>query len=72
MNRTHLRFLTLKIVRKLVEDAGFCIEKVECSPWIPLFRLRKYQAWAKVEYGLARLRPTLLASQLIMKARKEQ
>jgi len=70
LDRTHLRFFTIKSVKKLIEDAGFKIEKIDFSPWIPLFRLRKFKYGMALEYYIAKLRPTLFASGSIVKARK--
>lgn len=70
LDRTHLRFFTTGSAKKIIEDAGFKIEKIDFSPWIPLFRLRKFKCGCALEYYIAKLRPALFASNLLVKARK--
>ena len=70
MDKTHLRFFTRSTARKLVEDAGFSIEELEYSSWIPYFRIRKYRKLAGLEHALTKLLPGLLAFQFILKAKK--
>ncbi|AEF97063.1 class I SAM-dependent methyltransferase [Methanotorris igneus] len=71
LDRTHLRFFTKKTAIKLAENAGFKIEEVYPTPWIPFFRLRKlHPIFLKIEYTITKMLPTLFALQFVIKARK--
>jgi SAM-dependent methyltransferase len=76
LDRTHVRFFTLRTARRFLEDAGFRIEVIAATPpplplvWPaaapgrPLFFLHALGAW------LARLWTPLFGYQLILAARK--
>jgi len=69
LDRTHLRFFTRKTAIKLIEQAGYKIVEIYYTPWIPLFKLRKFHFGKRLEYYIARLFPTLFALQIIIKAK---
>ncbi len=68
LDKTHLRFFTIKSAIRLFLDAGYRVVSKDYTPWIPLFRLNKF-LWGKhLEYLITRLFPTLFAFQIIIKA----
>jgi len=70
LDRTHLRFFTKKTAIELVKSAGFEIEKICPTPWVPFFRLRRFYPISKLEYAITKMFPTLFALQFVIKARK--
>lgn len=97
LDHTHLRFFTKKTIKRLIENAGLQIVKVDVTPFFarPFFRLYKvifykeslggeleekvlssksfqvYKKWVfPLERLLAKARPTLLAYQFIIIAKK--
>jgi len=76
LDRTHVRFFTLRTARRFLEDAGFTVQAIETTPpplplvWAstapgrPLFFLHT------LGFKLARLWKTLFGYQLIFAARK--
>jgi len=76
LDRTHLRFFTLRSARKFLEDAGFRIEEVGATP-LPLPLVWKATAPGRplfflhtLGFYLARIWKTLFGYQLIFAARK--
>jgi 2-polyprenyl-3-methyl-5-hydroxy-6-metoxy-1,4-benzoquinol methylase len=77
LDRTHLRFFTLRTARRFLEEAGFRIEAVESTP-LPLPLLWAWTAPGRPlsflhKFGalLARRWKTLFAYQLIFAARRQ-
>lgn len=74
LDRTHLRFYTLKTAKRLVADAGFQVEFVDVSvPNVPtsLAFNRNFAILYKSVYHVARFWKTGLAFQFIIKAKKQ-
>jgi 2-polyprenyl-3-methyl-5-hydroxy-6-metoxy-1,4-benzoquinol methylase len=76
LDRTHVRFFTLRTARRFLEDAGFVIEAVDATP-LPLPLVWEATApgrWAfflhTISFRLARLWKALFGYQLIFAARK--
>lgn len=69
LDKTHLRFFTKKTAIRLIENAGYTIDKIYYTPWIPLFTLRKFYFGRKLEYYITKLCPTLFALQFVIKAK---
>lgn len=76
MDKTHMRFFTLKSIRKLVKDAGLSVEKEDFTP-IPLplvnsifSRGRPLHIIHKFNYLLTRLWKTLFSYQIILYCKK--
>ena len=74
MDRTHLRFFTLRTAKAMLQAAGFRITHEESIHSYPvpaelrgLSRLR-FVAWRQAKAPLARVWPTLFAQQFIMVA----
>jgi len=74
LDRTHLRFFTKKTIFKLCKENGLSIENWTVTP-TPLERLFPTLAKAKwfnsihaLNYAIAKLAPTLLGYQLVIKA----
>jgi 2-polyprenyl-3-methyl-5-hydroxy-6-metoxy-1,4-benzoquinol methylase len=76
MDRTHLRFFTFDSARKMLADAGFEVLHLEPifafpSPTdLPTLSRIGLAAKARVRSLLARLRPTLVAKQMILVGRR--
>ena len=70
LDKTHLRFFTKKTAIKLIEDAGYKIEELYYTPWIPLLRLGRFKFGRKIEYYLTKALPTLFTLQFVIKARR--
>jgi len=62
LDKTHLRFFTRKTARKLIEDAGFEIEKEEHVPSFPSPFLKE---------PLSKLNPNMFAFQFLFVAKKK-
>jgi len=62
LDRTHLRFFTRKTARKLIEDAGFEIDREEFVPSFPLPFLKAQ---------LSRINPNMFAFQFLFAAKKK-
>ena len=74
LDKTHLRFYTLKTARRLVTDAGFQVELVDVSvPNVPtsLAFNKNFAIFYKAAYGIARLWKTMFAFQFIIMAKKQ-
>jgi 2-polyprenyl-3-methyl-5-hydroxy-6-metoxy-1,4-benzoquinol methylase len=74
MDRTHLRFFTLKTAQEMLRQAGFAVVHVEGVHGYPLHEELKgaTRLWARSKRGLkawlTRLRPTVFAPQFILVA----
>ena len=69
LDRTHLRFFTLKSAKKMFADSGFEIEETKVTP-IPVGEVKKsYAAFSMMFYWLSKLWPKLFGYQFIFKIR---
>ncbi|HET9849717.1 MAG TPA: class I SAM-dependent methyltransferase [Candidatus Dormibacteraeota bacterium] len=69
LDRTHLRFFTLKALKAAIRDAGFTVEHLDVSAPVPL---SPPVAISGLAHRVALLRPSLLAYQFIVVARPER
>jgi glycosyltransferase involved in cell wall biosynthesis len=70
LDETHLRFFTRRTLRRLVVETGFDLleERQTGLPFTALFqRPRRRRVMRAMDNGLARLRPSLFAYQLVMR-----
>ncbi len=65
-DRTHLRFYNLNSAKKLAEEAGYEIVRLDVTPSIYLFKEKLNFLW----YAVAKLRMNLFADEFIIQARK--
>jgi SAM-dependent methyltransferase len=74
MDRTHLRFFTVRTARELLASAGLSISEMDVTPgvgaWAPYHYtigalLRLFGVAERADYRLSRLVPTLFAYQLL-------
>ncbi len=63
---THLRFYDFKSAKKLAEEAGYRITRIDVTPSIYLFKESLNFLW----YAVAKLRMNLFADEFIIQARK--
>jgi SAM-dependent methyltransferase len=76
LDRTHVRFFTLRSARRFLRNAGFVIEAVEATPlplplvWGAAAPGRPFYFLHAVSFHMARLWKTLFGYQLIFAARK--
>jgi len=74
LDRTHLRFFTRRTARRLVEDAGFRIRRVQATPVpaelaVALLRRAPFRALSRALFAAAAaLRPTLFGYQFVIEA----
>jgi len=74
LDKSHLRFFTLKTAKKLVVDAGFEIESIDVTmPNVPVSLAfnKKFSILYKSGYRVARLWKTMFALQFIILAKKQ-
>jgi len=74
LDKSHLRFFTLKTVKKLVVDAGFEIESIDVTmPNAPVSLAfnKKFSILYKSGYRVARLWKTMFAFRFIILAKKQ-
>lgn len=74
LDKSHLRFFTLKTAKKLVVDAGFEIESIDVTmPNVPVSLAfnKKFSILYKSGYRVARLWKTMFAFQFIILAKKQ-
>jgi 2-polyprenyl-3-methyl-5-hydroxy-6-metoxy-1,4-benzoquinol methylase len=73
LDRTHLRFFTLRSLEEMVERAGYRIREVEATPLpvqlvFPFTRAKAFAPLHQAHYALARLHKRLFAYQFVMTA----
>jgi SAM-dependent methyltransferase len=71
LDRTHMRHFTVATAKQLVQDAGFRITLVDYTAWFPMFYLKRFRIGKAARYHLTRLRPSLLAFQIVLKGEKD-
>ena len=67
LDRTHLRFYTPETARVMLEEAGLKDLQEDIVPDVPLLRYKP--RLARLNYQVARLRPTLLATEALFVGR---
>ena len=68
LDRTHLHLFTRRTLLDMLGGSGFRVEEMDVTCPLPVLRREPFTRWA---HGAARARPTLLAYQFIVTARRD-
>lgn len=76
LDRSHIRFFTLKTIKQMFQQLDYTIEKIDYFPFsFILFRekyAKKYPFLRKIKYKLASINPRLFANTFIIVAKNEK
>lgn len=76
LDRSHIRFFTLKTIKQIFQKTGYKIKKIDYFPFsFILFKekyAKKYPFMRKIKYMLASIYPPLFASTFIIVAKRER